>query len=202
MNKSESINEIAKAMASFQGEVENAKKTADNPYFKSKYADLAEIWDTIRPALTKNGLAIMQIPSAEGQKVKITTLATHSSGQWIEGELEITATKGDPQAIGSAITYGRRYALAAFCGIAQEDDDGNKASVPQPTTPPASMPQAKIDPRIEQIKTVLMDYLNSGKLSEAGAKQCKNAIDNVFEVPLLERILSKAKAAHDARIAE
>lgn len=201
MKMSESITEFAKAMAIFQGEVENAKKTADNPFFKSKYADLAEIWDTIRQPLTKNGLAITQIPSADGPKVKITTLVTHLSGQWIEGELDLTATKADPQAIGSAITYGRRYALAAFCGIAQEDDDGNKASQPGKPIEQSNTPEP-VNPNIAGIKQSLKDYLNSGTLSPAGCNQVKNAIETVNELPLLEKILQKARTAHDAYMAE
>ena len=126
---SQEIGELAKALAAAQGAMNNAKKSSDNPFFKSKYADLAEVWDTCRKPLAKNNLAIIQMPGeidAQGN-IKITTMLTHSSSQWIKATMNIKVAKLDAQGIGSAITYGRRYALAAMVGIAQEDDDGESA---------------------------------------------------------------------------
>ena len=155
--------ELFKALSSFQKEVTAAKKTSDNPFHHSKYADLAEVWDTIREPLTKNGLSVIQIPefgegvmtivteeknSKEPEKSKVTTMTqaqllittvvAHVSGAFIKSTLAITPIKGDPQAVGSAITYGRRYSLTAVLGIAQDDDDGNAAS--GKTAPPANAP--------------------------------------------------------------
>lgn len=123
------IGELAKALANAQGMMENAKKTCDNPFFKSKDADLAGVWDTCREPLTKNGLSVVQMPGAIDEKgnIEITTMLAHASGQWILSTMGIKVTKADAQGIGSAITYGRRYALAATVGIAQEDDDGEGA---------------------------------------------------------------------------
>jgi len=133
MRTSETINELATALSAFQGEVENATKSASNPFFKSKYADLAEILNTVRPVLAKNGLSLAQFPSYEGDAeqglVLVETVLMHKSGQWMSC-VTSTPIKGkiDPQAIGSATTYCRRYPAAAILGIAQEDDDGNAAS--------------------------------------------------------------------------
>lgn len=129
MLKSEQINELAAALAKAQGQIEGAKKSSSNPFFKSKYADLAECWNTCREALTANGISVIQMPEEinENGRLNITTMLAHSSGQYISSTLTMTVTKLDPQAIGSAITYGRRYALAAMVGLAQEDDDGEKA---------------------------------------------------------------------------
>lgn len=129
MLKSEQINELAAALAKAQGQIEGAKKSSSNPFFKSKYADLAECWNTCREALTANGMSVIQMPEEinENGRLNITTMLAHSSGQYITSTLTMTVTKLDPQAIGSAITYGRRYALAAMVGLAQEDDDGEKA---------------------------------------------------------------------------
>lgn len=129
MLKSEQINELAAALAKAQGQIEGAKKSSSNPFFKSKYADLAECWNTCREALTANGISVIQMPEEinENGRLNITTMLAHSSGQYIFSTLTMTVTKLDPQAIGSAITYGRRYALAAMVGLAQEDDDGEKA---------------------------------------------------------------------------
>jgi hypothetical protein len=129
MLKSEQINELAAALAKAQGQLEGAKKSSNNPFFKSKYADLAECWNTCREALTANEISVIQMPEEinENGRLNITTMLAHSSGQYISSTLTMTVTKLDPQAIGSAITYGRRYALAAMVGLAQEDDDGEKA---------------------------------------------------------------------------
>lgn len=128
MTHSEQINEIAAALAKAQGQIEGAKKDAANPFFKSKYADLASVWDACRSALAVNGLAVIQSPSADGMRVSVDTLLTHGSGQWMAGTVSVTAKEDTPQAIGSAITYLRRYALQSFVGVAPEDDDGNAAS--------------------------------------------------------------------------
>ena len=133
MLKSEQVNELAAALAKAQGQLEGAKKSSSNPFFKSKYADLAECWNTCREALTANEISVIQMPEEinENGRLNITTMLAHSSGQYISSTLTMTVTKLDPQAIGSAITYGRRYALAAMVGLGQEDDDGEKAMARQ-----------------------------------------------------------------------
>ena len=128
MTHSEQIDELSTALSKAQGLIEGAKKDAANPFFKSKYADLASVWDACRAALAVNGLAVIQSPSAEGTRVSVDTLLTHSSGQWVAGTVSVTAKEDSPQAIGSAITYLRRYALQSFVGVAPEDDDANAAS--------------------------------------------------------------------------
>lgn len=130
MNKSESIKNIADALSKFQGEIENPKNTADNPFFKSKYAPLQEVLNIVRPKLAKYGLSILQWPSGDGERIIINSLLMHSSGEWIEMEpLILKAEKATAQGAGSAITYGRRYALSAILGISSEDDDdGSQAS--------------------------------------------------------------------------
>lgn len=130
MEKSEQINELASALSKAQGVIIPASKDADNPFFKSKYADLASVWEVAREPLYKNGLAIIQLPSAEGNIVTLKTILVHSSGQFISSDLTMVAKDASPQAIGSCITYLRRYALSSVVGIASEiDDDGNSATV-------------------------------------------------------------------------
>lgn len=127
--QSQEIGELAAALAVAQGEITGALKDSANPFFKSKYADLASVWDACRTSLSKNGLAVMQVASTgdNGAAVVTTTLA-HKSGQWIRGTLALMPVKSDPQGMGSAYTYARRYALAAMVGVAQIDDDANAAS--------------------------------------------------------------------------
>lgn len=130
MNRSETIAELAKSLVKFNSEVNKIAKDADNPFFKNNYATLDTIIDEIRPILSKHGLSIMQIPSGDGQNVTLKTLLLHESGEWLESdELTMKPVKNDPQAVGSCITYARRYSLAAFLSLnTGEDDDGNGAT--------------------------------------------------------------------------
>lgn len=131
--QSENIAALSASLAKAQGQIEGAVKGKENPHFKSKYADLAAVWEACREALTANGLAVIQSPGpiAEG-RLEMTTMLVHSSGEWIRGALTIPLGKVDAQAYGSAVTYARRYALAAFVGVSPEDDDGNAAAKAAP----------------------------------------------------------------------
>ena len=136
MKHSDSIGKLAEALAKAQGEIKNALKDSANPYFKSKYADLAGIWDAARGPLSANGLALIQCPRCTETSVEVETILAHSSGEWISEVLALPAVqqskeKGerfDAHTIGSAVTYAKRYALAAMVGVATEDDDGNAAA--------------------------------------------------------------------------
>jgi hypothetical protein len=141
---SPTIASLAKALSAAQGEVEGAVKGKANPAFRSKYADLAAVWDACREALTKHGLAVIQSPGpcADG-RMEMTTMLAHASGEWMRGTLTIPLGKADAHGYGSAVTYSRRFALAAFVGVAPEDDDGNAAAASAPRVQraaPAEMP--------------------------------------------------------------
>ena len=127
--QSDSIGALAAALSKAQADITGALKDSSNPFFKSKYADLASCWDACRKQLAANNLAVIQTVYVHWEKdesVLATTLA-HSSGEWIRSELPIRAKDASPQAQGSAITYARRYALAAIVGLAQIDDDAEAA---------------------------------------------------------------------------
>lgn len=127
MRTSESINELATALAAAQAEMKNAKLNKTNPHFKSRYADLAEIRDTVTPALSRHGIAVMQGTDMTETGLVVVTKLVHKSGQWIESRFPIAQDK--PQSMGSAYTYARRYSLSAMCAIsADEDDDANAAN--------------------------------------------------------------------------
>jgi len=121
---------LAKALVAAQKATESIKKAATNPAFKSKYADLAHVVEGVVPALNEAGVAVIQSPASDGDRVSVTTVLLHESGASISGTLHLRPTKNDPQGVGSAITYARRYALLAMTGAAPEDDDGNAASKP------------------------------------------------------------------------
>lgn len=156
MNRSEQINELAAALALAQGQITGALKDSANPFYKSKYADLASCWDACRGPLSANGLSIVQT-TLRGEPVTIhwettdqesgelrqfhvdtvelvvVTTLLHASGQWIESSLPLIPRDASPQGMGSALTYGRRYGLTSMVGVAQVDDDGNAASGRGPT---------------------------------------------------------------------
>jgi hypothetical protein len=127
MLKSETIGKFAAALAQAQGKMKGAAKDSANPFFKSKYADLASVWDACRDALADASIAVVQLPKADGAKVTVTTMLAHSEGEWVSEDLTVTAKDDSPQAVGSAITYCRRYGLASLVGVAPEDDDGEAA---------------------------------------------------------------------------
>ncbi len=141
-NRSESIAKLVAALSKAQGEMSGAAKSSDNPFFRSKYADLASVWDACRQPLSKHGLAIIQTPHP-AEKVEsglyetraiVETLLAHESGEWISSVISLPVLgpelKGggrgevNAQSFGSALTYARRYSLAAMVGVYQEDDDG------------------------------------------------------------------------------
>jgi hypothetical protein len=122
-----SIADLAAALCKAQAQMEGAKKDANNPHFKSKYADLASVWDAIRAPLTSNGLSVVQLLRSISGGVEVETILMHASGQQISDVFAVPATKNDAQGYGSAATYARRYALMAMVGVAPEDDDGNAA---------------------------------------------------------------------------
>jgi hypothetical protein len=126
---SEGTSELFAALSKCQADIKAAKKSADNPFFKSKYADLAEIISVTKDDLAANDLAVVQMPSGIGGAVGLTTLVTHKSGQWLASYYEMTPKDQTPQGYGSAITYMRRYAMGSVLKVATEaDDDGNGAS--------------------------------------------------------------------------
>jgi ERF superfamily len=131
--RSESIGAIAAALAKAQGAMANASKDTLNPHFNRRYADLASVWDAARGPLSANGIAVVQLPE-EGptaSSVALVTWLLHASGEWFRGRVVMPAQKADAQGYGSAITYARRYSLAAMIGVAPEEDDGEAAVRPQ-----------------------------------------------------------------------
>lgn len=126
MNKSASIANIAKALVAFHRLVGKIPKDSNNPFFKSKYASLSDILDKIQGPLNEAGLAYAQFPGKDG----LTTILIHSeSGEYMEDTYAVQPVKNDPQSLGSAITYARRYSIGAILGLnIDEDDDGNAAS--------------------------------------------------------------------------
>jgi len=131
MEKSESIKSLAIAMCKAQGQMGGAHKGANNPFFKSKYADLSSVVEAVKEPFAANGLSYVQFPINDGDKIGVETILMHESGEWLINRFTVKASKQDAQGAGSVITYCRRYGLQAIAGIPSEDDDGNAASKAQ-----------------------------------------------------------------------
>lgn len=173
MQKSESITGIAKALLLFHMKVDIIKKDANNPFFKSKYASLSNILENIQAPLAESGLSFSQIPTGEGG---LTTILMHGeSGEFLIGEYIMKPTKNDPQGIGSAITYQRRYALCAVLGLnIEDDDDGNQASGKNDKKPKNESNEEEglpwLNEGTEQFKGAL-EKMKAGKSSIAALKK-------------------------------
>ena len=128
MNKSETITKLAAALSKAQAEMSGAKKSAANPFFKSKYANLEEVINCVKEPFSNNGLSFVQFPISGEGTAGVETIIMHESGEYIANEFLLKCAKTDPQGMGSAITYARRYGLQSAVGIPSEDDDGNAAS--------------------------------------------------------------------------
>lgn len=126
------IGDLATALAAAQAEMKNAAKTSANPFFKSKYADLAEVRDACLPALNKHGIAVVQGPVTRDGRAGVRTMLAHTSGQYMASTAFVTPKDEGPQSYGSVVSYLRRYSLAAMAGVATEDDDGNAAQAVAP----------------------------------------------------------------------
>jgi hypothetical protein len=170
MNQSENIAELATALSKAQSEIQGAKKDCANPFFKSKYADLSSVWDACRDPLTKNGLCVIQTTAGKDGKQFLYTTLAHTSGQWMRSEMEVIVAKQDIQALGSSLTYCRRYSLSMMAGVCPEDDDANLACV-----------KAPVERRI--ITSQQADYLES-LLSQCPEAYAQNVKSHIAKAPI------------------
>jgi hypothetical protein len=190
MNLEHATPELFTALAKSQKEVENASKASINPHFKSRYADLAEVLNCIRPVYSANGLSIIQETSFDGSMVSVTTALCHNAGGYITMKASCVPAKSDAQGVGSSTTYLRRYSLAGL-GIAQEDDDGQSASHSAKPTPvkPAAKSKVATKEQIDEISAKAFDlnvdiaafetFIGSklGEMTEAVYSKAKLALE-------------------------
>lgn len=199
MNRSEQINELAAALSKAQGQMEGAVKASTNPFFKSRYADLAAVVNALRGPFAANGLAFVQLPlPTEGERVSVETVLLHTSGQWISSIVDVPVAKGDAQGYGSAITYAKRYGLQAMAGLAaeDEDDDGNAAAKAKPRPTEAEMtpkPTAVgINPETGEVAPARTTrfVLNKANYTTAGITEAQ-MLDSFKQVPLVDKKMGK-----------
>lgn len=175
--------ELFAAIVKAQSEMGAATKDSKNPHFRSTYASLPAVLDAITPVLNRNGLAMMQLPTFDGDAiVQVTTVVIHTSGQMISSTVGTPIAKRDPQGVGSAITYLRRYAAQSIFALPVEDDDGNAASHrPNAPTAPVQAPPSKAGGKpgngtvkvINDIKALL--EANGLKVADFNAWACKGS---------------------------
>jgi hypothetical protein len=185
MNLEHTTAGLQKALSKAQSEVENATKGSVNPHFKNRYADLAEVLNTVRPVFAANGLSIIQSTSYDGSLVSVTTTILHSEGGHVSSTASCVPAKADAQGVGASTTYLRRYALAAMTGIAQEDDDGQSASHTRTAAPASQQDISSLKTRMEGLGVdaeAFLKYLAVKSLSE-----------------LTKPVLVKANASLDAK---
>lgn len=165
MIKSEQINELAAALSLAQGEMKHAPTTSENPFYKSKYADLATVIDTAKPILAKHGLSVSQMVGGDNGEITVTTLLIHASGQFLGDTVSFHPDKPDIQKAGAIVTYLRRYSYSAICGIASEEDtDGNDIQgadkiEKKPPTEYKQKPPSKNNKTLEERKLDALKYL-------------------------------------------
>lgn len=201
MNHSDSVVALAVAMAKAQGAMTDPKRTSENPYFKSKYADLGEVVAVSRASLAANGLSVVQTVASNPEVVAVTTTLLHESGQWMTDTASFPlGDKTTIQQVGSVVTYLRRYSLMAILGLAPVDDDGNsgpeveKPPVAKPVTPVAPEPPPRPDDQMEvirEIKGIIEHYGIEGKERDYWRTETARATT----VEGLVAVMGKLKAA-------
>lgn len=169
MEKSEHIENLAKALSRVQSQLRGAKQDSTNPFFKSQYADLSSVWSACRDLLAENELAVIQTTDVgENHQLIVETTLAHSSGEWISGQIPMLLSKQDPQGIGSAITYGRRYGLSAIVGICPEDDDAEGAmGREKPKVTPKASPKEDKGEILKQVFAIVKEGGYSAELARS-----------------------------------
>lgn len=192
MEKSQEIDKLAKALSDAQGEFTPVPKDSTNPFFKNKYADLSTIIEHTKAILNKHGLCVSQVCEGENS---VTTTLLHNSGQYLSGTLTLKPQKADPQGMGSAITYARRYALQSILGINTEDDDDANEASKQPAKKPADKPKSEPEPQSKQ---------SSGKPNDAQIKRLQTIVSvhkmKVEDIKLLLKTRYKVDSSKDLTI--
>ncbi len=197
MEKSENISNLALSLSLLQGEIKDVHK--DKKGYGYSYADLSSVLEIIRPLLSKYKLALAQLPGCIGERLSLTTMLMHESGQWISSTIEMPIEKAKnmslAQATGSVMTYARRYALAAIMGVAQTDNDASIVCAPEarnshPEQSMANRVLSKIDSRKEVKTQALLDDSRIDRLSElyVSNKDIKGGVDKYLNKLNLEKI--------------
>ena len=199
MEWSEQSDKISAALLAAQQELGPVRKDGRNPHFKSTFATLNAVWETCAPVLHAHDLFVVQAPALASASVDtLVTEIRHKSGQFARGILRLNPVKDDPQGLGSAITYARRYSLCAMLGLMQSDDDGNEAS--RHTQRQKPTPKSSPAPKIDENYPVIIDKAGSRKpMKECDEDGLLYAIGNMRTARQKAR-LTETKAAIEAAL--
>jgi hypothetical protein len=165
-------------------------KDQDNPYFRSKFAGLSTVWEAVKPALTKNGLSIVQMPGSDERGYFVQTQLLHNSGQWIRSTTYMKPAKEDPQGIGSLISYARRYALQAMVMACPDDDDGEAAMGRNAPQKPVEAPKPVA--KVETPKAKIAKPSEPAKQAEE-----KSKFNGVFHQELFQKLMEAGLTQDD-----
>lgn len=188
--QSDQINELMSALAKAQGQLRPAVKDSSNPHFKSRYADLASVWEACREPLASNGLAVTQTVSSDGDAQFLVTTLGHSSGQWMKSFMKLPLQRPGPQELGSCLSYCRRYSLASMVGVFQDDDDGEKAQVSY-----RNLSSSQVDEILDEIDG---DKEMEQKICKAYAVKCLEEIPSQNFQNIMTRLKYGSKASEKA----
>ena len=182
MIKSEQINELATALSAAQGEMKHAPTLNENPFYKSKYADLATVIDTAKPILEKHGLSVSQMVGGDNGEIAVTTILIHASGQFLGDTVSFHPDKPDIQKAGAIVTYLRRYSYSAICGMASEEDtDGNDIKGAEKIEKKAPPVEYKQKPPSQNRKTLEERKLDALKYLAENAKHLGMGKEDLFK---------------------
>lgn len=204
MQSSDSIKDLASALAKAQAAMGGARKDKNNPAFRSKYADLSSVAEAIDAAIEPHGLSYVQVCHERENAAAVETIILHASGEWMScGILPVPVTKHDAHGFGSALTYARRYSLSAAFGVVPEDDDGNAAAAAAPRAVPR---KADSIPTAEQ-QSLTMDWCatieaagSMAELQETFTKAWKAV--HGYGLPSLDNLIQAAKESRKKALAE
>lgn len=197
MKHSDSIKELAAALAKAQGDIKAVAKDRTNPHFRNKYATLDAIMDAVRQPLAKQGLSILQGTEREDGGVCVVTRLVHSSGEWVESGVLVPVDKQNAQGVGSALTYGRRYGVSAMLALAtDEDDDGTAAGQAKPEKKAEKKPERVTPPKFDGSLEAAMTFPYPGKGENHGKPLGE------VEVGALSKAVDAAVAAGDEKFAD
>ena len=179
MTTSETLTKLAPALLAAQKTIGNAKKQATNPHYKTKYANLESVIEATKDALNEQGIVIIQtVSQVYSGVINVVTRLMHESGEYIEDIASAPLTKQDAQGVGSAVTYLRRYSLAAICSITQEDDDGESAKEVGISKAQVVVIQTSMEKNADMIKKAL-DYFKASDLTKLTQAQANIIIQKL-----------------------
>jgi len=190
IRSSETLGQLAAALAAAQATMGHASKDGKNPHFKSSYATLAAVIEAIREPLSKQGIAFTSLASTDGLTVSVETRLMHKSGEWLASTATAAVRDASPQVVGSAQTYLRRYGLQAICGLAAEDDDGEatRSAKPPPSKEKDATWEASRAGFCAELGRLGVDYDRLAEYLESIGRERPSAMDAATRASLIRAL--------------